>query len=275
MSGGSKSRLTMGYQRGEPPTSDFPPRLVSVIIPARNEAASLSHLIPKIKESLSSYPHEIIVVDDGSQDSTREIAQSNAAVVISHEKSLGKGAAMKTGAENARGDILVFLDGDGAHDPRDIPSIIAPIVQRKVDFVIGSRALPESKIPTSPLWRRLSNDLASFVISVIISFLLPLAIMSRRPSKWVRITDCTSGFRAIKKENWQKLALVSQGFEIETEMICEAVMNKLSIVEVPISCNWNSETSRLSIVQDGLKTLELLARKLVKRYWRKISASKV
>ena len=253
----------------------FQPKMVSVIIPVRDEASSIGGLIPKIRESLSGVTHEIIVVDDASRDGTGEIARSTDTIVVSHKKNLGKGAAMQTGVENARGDILVFLDGDGAHDPRDIPSIIAPIVQRKVDFVIGSRALPGSKISVPPFRRRLSNNLASFIISVIISFLLPLAIMSRRPSKWVRITDCTSGFRAIKKENWQKLALVSQGFEIETEMICEAVKNKLSIVEVPISCNWNSETSRLSIVQDGLKTLELLARKLVKRYWRKISASKV
>jgi len=238
--------------------------LVSVIIPARNEAASLSSLVPKIKESLSSYPHEIIVVDDGSQDSTREIAQSNAAVVISHEKSLGKGAAMKTGAENAKGDILVFLDGDGAHNPRDIPIMIVPIVQGRADFVIGSRALPESKIPTSPLWRRLSNNLASFIISVTISFLLPRAAMFRWRAKWVKITDCTSGFRAIGKEGWQKLDLISQGFQIETEMIYEAVRNNLTLVEVPISCNWDSEASRLSIVRDGLETLKLLVGKAIR-----------
>jgi len=246
------------------------PRMISIIVPAMNEASSIGSLIPQIRESLSGYPHEIIVVDDGSRDATGEIARNNAATVVSHEKNLGKGAAMKTGVENARGDILVFLDSDGAHDSRDIPNIIAPIIQGKCDFVIGSRGLPGSKISVPPFRRRLSNNLASFFISVIISFLLPLAIMSRLPSEWIRITDCTSGFRAIKKESWQKLSLASQGFEIETEMICEAVNNKLSIVEVPISCNWNSETSRLSIVRDGLMTLKLLARKLVKRYWRKI-----
>ena len=246
-----------------PMTSSSQLKMVSVIIPARDEASSIGSLILKVKESLSGHPHEIIVVNDGSRDGTGEIAQSNGAMVISHEKNLGKGAAMKTGVENARGDILAFLDSDGAHEPRDIPSIIAPIVQGRVDFVIGSRALPESELTVPPLRRRLSNDLASFVISVIISFLLPLATMFRCPFKWVRMTDCTSGFRAIKKEGWQKLDLISQGFQIETEMIYEAARNKLTIVEVPISCNWNSKISRLSIVRDGLETLKLLVGKLI------------
>lgn len=263
-------------REGERPMTDSSQlKMISVIIPARDEASSIGSLIPAIRESLSRYPHEIIVVDDGSTDETGAIAQSSGAIVVSHEKNLGKGAAMKTGVENARGDILAFLDSDGAHDPRDIPSVIAPIIEGRVDFVIGSRALPGSRVFLPPLRRMLSNYLASFVISVIISIFLHMATMFRWPSNWVRITDCTSGFRAIKKEGWQKLALASQGFQIETEMIYEAAKNKLSIVEVPISCNWKSETSRLSIVRDGLDTLKLLAPKLAKRYWRKISASKV
>ena len=245
-------------------TSSSQLKMVSVIMPARDEASSIGSVISMIRKSLSGLPHEIIVVDDGSRDETGAIAHNSGAIVISHEKNLGKGAAMKTGGENARGDILAFLDSDGAHDPRDMPRIIAPIVQERGDFVIGSRALPESKISASPLRRRVSNDLASFVISAVISFLLPLATMFRCRTKWVRITDCTSGFRAIKKEGWQKLALVSQGFQIETEMIYEAARNKLTIVEVPISCNWNSEISRLSIARDGLETLKLLAGKLIR-----------
>ena len=235
---------------------------VSIIIPAKDEASSIGSLIPKVRESLSGLPHEIIVVDDGSDDATGEIVRSSGAIVISHEKNLGKGAAMKTGVQNASGDIIVFLDGDGAHDPRDIPGVIALILEGKADLVIGSRALPESNIPTSPLPRRLSNNLASFVISVIISFLLPLASLFKCSMKWVKITDCTSGFRAMKKESWQRLNLVSQGFQIETEMIYEAARNKLLIAEAPISCSWNSQLSHLGILRDGFKTLKLLTEKL-------------
>jgi hypothetical protein len=80
--------------------------------------------------------------------------------------------------------------------------------------------------------------------------------------KYIRISDCTSGFRAIKKEAWQKLDLISQGFQIETEMIYEAAKNNLTIAEVPISCNWNNRLSRLSIIKDGLRTSKLLTRKI-------------
>ncbi len=235
------------------------PKLVNVIIAARDEAHSIGNLIPKIKESLSECLHEIIVVDDGSRDNTGEIARSNGAIVIFHEKNIGKGAATKTGVRNAKGDIIVFLDGDGAHDPQDISRLIAPILEGTADLVIGSRVLPESKVSVSPLIWRLINNLASFVIS----FLLPLVTLFKCPVKYIKITDCTSGFRAINREAWKKLDLVSQGFQIETEMIYEAARNKLTIAGVPISCNWNSEASRLSIFRDGLRTLRLLARKLM------------
>ncbi|MFQ5924911.1 MAG: glycosyltransferase family 2 protein [Dehalococcoidia bacterium] len=256
-------RIPRGCEPGVPTTSDLASQLLSVIIPARDEVNSIGSLILKIGDSLSGYPHQIIVVDDGSGDGTREMAQSNGAIVISHDKNLGKGAAMKTGVQNASGGVIIFFDGDGAHDAQDILRVIAPILERKADFIIGSRALPESKVITSPLTRRLSNNLASFAISVIISFLLPLATLFRCPVKYTRITDCTSGFRAISRESWRKLILVSQGFEIETEMIYEAAKNKLAISEVPISCNWNSHLSRLAIFRDGFGTLKLLAGKLI------------
>ena len=240
-----------------------PANLVSVIIPARDEAGSIGSLISSIKKSLTGLPHEIIVVDDGSKDRTGEIARGNGTVIVSHEKNLGKGAAMKAGVQHARGNIIVFLDGDGAHDPRDIPGVIAPVLRGEADFVIGSRALPQSEVPFSPLTRRLSNNLASFVISVIISFLLPLATLFKCPLKYIKVTDCTSGFRAITKRGWQKLDLRSQGFEIETEMIYEAARSKLTITEAPISCNWDSQLSRLSIFKDGMRTLSLLAGRLM------------
>ncbi len=159
----------------------FHPKLISVIIPARNEANSIGSLISKIKRSLSEYPHETIVIDDSSEDGTEEIARSSGIIIVSHEKNLGKGAGMRTGVENAKGDIIIFLDGDGTHDPEDIPRVITPILEGEADLVIGSRALPESQVFISPLTRRLSNNLASFVISVIISFLSPLATLFKCP----------------------------------------------------------------------------------------------
>lgn len=263
MSRGHYSEIVTGHKPVQSAVLRFSPQLVSVIIPAKDEANSIGSLIPEIRESLSGCPHEIIVVDDGSRDRTREIAYSNGTIVVSHEKNLGKGAALKTGVQNASGGVIVFLDGDGAHDAQDIPRVIAPILEGKADLVIGSRSLPESHVVISPLTRRLSSNLASLAISVIISFLLPLITLFRCSMRYIKITDCTSGFRAIKKANWQKLDLVSQGFEIDTEMIYEAARNRLTISEVPISCNWNREFSRLSIFGDGLRTVKLLVRKLM------------
>jgi glycosyltransferase involved in cell wall biosynthesis len=236
---------------------------VSVIIPAKDEANSIGELIARTKVSLAERKLEIIIVDDGSKDNTKEIAKSSGAIAISHTKTLGKGAAMKSGALAATGDILVFLDGDGAHNPEDIPSVIAPVLQNRADLVIGSRDFRGSKTLGSYLPRRITNKLASFVTSVIISFLLPLAASFKCPVKWIMIEDAECGFKAISKEKWHKLNLVSQGFEIESEIIYEAAKNRLTIHNASISCNWDSKVSRLSIVRDGLKTIRLLSSKLI------------
>lgn len=237
---------------------------VSVIIPAKDEANSIGELITRAKTSLAERELEIIVVDDGSKDNTEEIAKSSGAIAISHIKTLGKGVAMKTGAGAATGDILVFLDGDGAHNPEDIPNMIAPVLQNRADLVIGSRDFRDSRTFGSYLPRRITNKLASFVTSVIISFLLPLMTWFKCPVKWIPIADAECGFKVVSKEKWRKLNLVSQGFEIESEIIYEAAKNGLTIQNVPVSCNWHCKISRLSIFRDGLKTLKLLTRKLIK-----------
>ena len=237
---------------------------LSVIIAARDEVDFIGNLINKIGESLYGFNHEIIVVDDGSKDRTGPVAEMNGAVTLSRERSYGKGSAMKIGAEKASGDILVFIDGDGAHDPADIPYLIVPILEGKADLVIGSRDFKSSDNHTKLRLRRTCNILASFAISVVVSFVLPIVTFSKYPIKWTRIRDCTSGLRAIKKQNWQKLDIVSQGFQIETEMIYEAVQNNLVISETPIRCNGNNNNgSHLSIFFDGLRCMKLLASKLI------------
>ncbi|MFC1901645.1 glycosyltransferase family 2 protein [Chloroflexota bacterium] len=236
--------------------------LLSVIVPVKDEASTLGNLIRRIRESLCTYTYEIILVNDNSIDNTALVERSNDIVIVSHEKNLGKGTAMKTGAANAKGDILIFLDSDGVHDPRYIPNIIAPILQDKADLVIGSRALHGWSKSGCHLNRKLSNIVASIVISVVISFLLPLVTAFKYPLKRVKVTDCTSGFRAIRKEGWHRLNLTSLRFEIETEMIYEAASTGLTIAEVSITYNQNGQFSHLSILRDGLKTSKMLALKL-------------
>jgi glycosyltransferase involved in cell wall biosynthesis len=236
---------------------------VSVIIPARDEAKSIGKLISKTKMSLVKSEFEIIVINDGSKDNTEQIAKSNGAIVVSHVESMGKGAAMKTGAAVATGGVLVFFDGDGAHNPDDIPNMLSSILQNKADLVVGSRDFRGSKTIGAYMPRRITNGIASFMTSIIISLLLPLASSFACPVKWIEIEDAECGFKAIRKEKWLTFNLISQGFEIESEIIYEAAKNRLAICNVPVSCNWDCRVSRLSIFKDGLKTIRLLSRKLI------------
>ncbi len=235
---------------------------VSVIIPARDEAKSIGKLIARTRTSLSQSRLEIIVIDDGSHDKTREIAETKGATVISHVKSLGKGAAMKTGASVANGDILVFIDGDGAHNPEDIPQVIKPVLQNKAGLVIGSRDFRGSNTFGSYLPRVITNKIASFITSLIISWMLPMANKNKQSVRWIRVEDAECGFKAVRKQDWNQFNLVSQGFEIESEIIYEAAKNGLLIHNIPISCNWDCRISRLSIIKDGAKTLKLMFNKL-------------
>jgi hypothetical protein len=141
--------------------------------------------------------------------------------------------------------------------------MIAPVLQNRADLVIGSRNFRGSKTFGSYLPRRITNKLASLVTSIIISFLLPLTTWFKCPMKWIGIADAECGFKVVSREKWRQFDLVSQGFEIESEIIYEAAKNKLTIHNAPISCNWNSKVSRLSILRDGLQTLRLLFSKLI------------
>jgi glycosyltransferase involved in cell wall biosynthesis len=255
---------------------------VIAAIPCFNTARTIADVVTKTLKHVD----EVIVVDDGSNDKTAEIARAAGAMVISHDKNLGKGAAMKTAAKSAECDILVFIDGDAQHNPEEIPLVLEPIVQGDADFVIGSRYLTGSKLTYNPLIRKMANATASFVISCVISIIQPVSRFFSRQHlpqkkrssgsgtnskkqnyrilngrfKW--ITDCTSGFTAMKKENWNKLNLVSDGFQIETEMIFEQSKNGFIIAETPISCKWGKTVSKLSISSDALKTIGMLLKKV-------------
>jgi glycosyltransferase involved in cell wall biosynthesis len=239
--------------------------------------------IAAVVKSASKYVDQVIVVNDGSHDRTAKAARDAGALVINHEKNMGKGAAMKLAAKEAKADVIVFLDGDGQHDPSEIPLLLRPVIDGQADLVIGSRFIRDSRKVSAPFSRRFTNLIASVVISVIVSS--PLTRKKQKDEgngrlekaadyrlirgniKW--FSDCTGGFRAVNKESWQELALISDGYQIETEMIYEAVRNDLRIAEVPVSCKWGGSLSRLSIARDGSKTLGLLLGKVLSGFTRK------
>lgn len=150
---------------------------VSIIIPAFNEAQTIGDVVGKIK---SLYPDfEIIVIDDGSTDDTGEVAKDAGAIVYSHPYNIGNGAAIKSGIRIASGEILVFMDGDGQHEPRDIQKLIEHFPG--YDMVVGARKAEHQASWGRALGNRIYNWLASYV--------------SKFP-----VQDLTSGFRAIKSE---------------------------------------------------------------------------
>lgn len=240
---------------------------IAAIIPCFNTTLYISEVVSQTK----SFVDEVIVVDDGSTDDTAKVAEAVGARVIKHETNQGKGLAMKTGARNTDAHLIIFLDGDSQHNPEDIPALVSAIFQGN-DLAIGSRHLGKSKVVSPSFSRRITNIMASKVISFFTLILLPIIKSHKMRKKQVatgnlirdriKITDCTSGFRAITRDAWNKLNLSSDGFEIETEMIYEAVKHDLKILEVPISCHWKTTGSRLSIFRDGFKTIKLLLNKL-------------
>lgn len=153
------------------------PFTVSIILPARNEETSLKQLLPAIKQQLPTA--EVIVVDDGSSDRTGEVAASAGARVIRHPVSRGNGAAIKSGARAATGDILVMMDADGQHQPEDIKALLNKI-EAGFDLVVGTR----SRSAHANLGRRLANGLYNQLASWL----------TGEP-----VLDLTSGFRAVRR----------------------------------------------------------------------------
>ena len=186
------------------------------MIPTRDEEG----LIGEIIDAVRPYGDEILVVDGHSRDRTRDIAvQHGARVVLDHGK--GKGEALRMSFDEAVGEILVFIDADGSHEPTDIPGMVAPIIADRADMVVGSRGKGGSD--------ELHGTIEQF-IRYFGSQLIMLAINYR----WnVRLTDSQNGFRAIRKDVARKLRLTSNLTTIEQEMLMKALKLGYRVSEIP------------------------------------------
>jgi dolichol-phosphate mannosyltransferase len=188
---------------------------VDVVIPARNEEG----LIGEIVESVAGYGR-VVVIDGHSTDRTREIAQAHGASVIL-DRGRGKGDAIRLALERSTADILVFIDADGSHEPRDIPALVAPIANNEADMVIGSRGKGGSD--------ELHGTIEQF-IRYVGSQIIMLAINYR----WnVRLTDSQNGFRAIRRDVGMALGLTSNLTTIEQEMLMKALKQGYRVSEIP------------------------------------------
>ena len=212
---------------------------VTVIIPAYNEAGTIGDLVKEIR---SLYPDfEIIVVNDGSQDDTAEMAGSAGAVVYSHPYNIGNGASVKSGIRIASGDILVFMDGDGQHNPGDIKRLIEEIPA--YDMVVGARSGGQQASWGRALGNGVYNRLASYVAKV-------------------QIQDLTSGFRAIKSEIVHNLLyLLPNAYSYPTTLTLAVLRSGRSLKYIPINTSKRKTgKSKIKLFRDGFQFFMIITK---------------
>ncbi|MGZ8188701.1 MAG: glycosyltransferase family 2 protein [Methylosarcina sp.] len=212
---------------------------ISIVLPAKNEAASLKLLLPQIKEIFPSA--EILVINDGSTDETAKVAAEEGARVISHPYSQGNGAAIKTGARHAAGDLLVFMDSDGQHNPEDIPALL-DLLNHGYDMVVGAR-----NPKTHASWfRRLANAFYNRLASIMTGH---------------KIEDLTSGFRAVKADKFRKfLYLLPNGFSYPTTCTMAFFRSGFPVAYIPIHAGRREGKSHIRLLKDGIRFFIIILR---------------
>jgi glycosyltransferase involved in cell wall biosynthesis len=219
---------------------------VTVIIPAYNEEKTIGGVISDtilIMDGLN-LPYEIIVIDDGSTDKTGLIASNYKATVLSNETNRGKGYSLRRALQYAEGDIIVTIDSDGEHKPKEIPDLIDPLFNG-TDIVAGSRFLNHNTHVTTKL-----NRIGNFMFNTSIMMLTGK-----------RVTDSQTGFRAIKRNVLDNLNLESDGYEIETEITVKGLRNGFDFKEKPITCERRQySVSKIRLLRDGAKVLKTILR---------------
>jgi len=208
------------------------PYKISVVIPAKNESHNLEGLLPRVRQAQPEA--EIIVVNDGSTDDTATIASHHGARVLEHPYSMGNGAAIKTGARHAQGQIIIFMDGDGQHDPNDISRLLAKF-EEGYEMVVGARQTDTH----ASFLRRIGNSLYNKLASIMTSY---------------RIEDLTSGFRAVRARHFRKfLYLLPNGFSYPTTSTMAFFRSGLPVAYVPIRATNRGGKSHIRLLRDGTR----------------------
>ena len=210
---------------------------LSIVLPAKNEAHAIGQVVKRI---LDLTPHaEVIVVNDGSNDKTAVLAEAAGATVVSHPYSKGNGAAIKTGARTASGDILVFMDADGQHDPADIPRLLAKLEQG-YDIVVGARQAGSQASVGRGMANGFYNRLASYMAGQ-------------------RVEDLTSGFRAVRASKFREfLYLLPNGFSYPTTSTMAFFRAGYSVACEPIHAAKRLGKSHLHPLKDGVRFLLII-----------------
>ena len=196
---------------------------LSVIIPVYNEVESIQVILKRVQDT--KLVNEIIIVDDGSQDGTRELLKKldgkKGVRVIMHEHNKGKGAAVRTGLALARGEILIIQDADLEYDPRDYPQLLAPITEGLADVVYGSRFLGRAHRVTM-FWHLVANKILTFMTNILYNTIL---------------TDMETGYKVFRRAILDGMILRANSFDFEPEFTAKVLKHKYRIFEVPITFN--------------------------------------
>lgn len=206
--------------------------LVSIIIPAFNEQAAIAETVTAIKNlCLESY--EILVINDGSTDNTGRNAAQAGAKVINHAYNIGNGAAVKTGIRSAKGRVLVFMDGDGQHNPKDIPVLLKNIAN--YHMVVGARQRGSQTFFHRNLANYCYNKFASFISGF-------------------RIEDLTSGFRAMRRKDALRFCdMLPNTFSYPTTSTLAFIRSGRSLKYIPIQTSFRIGKSKIKLVHDGFE----------------------
>lgn len=210
---------------------------ISIILPAKNESAAIGATVAGIRQH---YPYaEVIVVNDGSTDNTAEVSEAAGAKVVHHPYSKGNGAAIKTGARAASGEIIVFMDADGQHDPADIARLLQ-LLEQGHDMVVGAR----QKGSQASLGRGLANGFYNKLASWMTGH---------------RVEDLTSGFRAVRADKFREfLYLLPNGFSYPTTSTMAFFRAGYSVAYVPIHAAQRIGKSHIRLLRDGTRFLLII-----------------
>jgi glycosyltransferase involved in cell wall biosynthesis len=211
----------------------------SIVIPVCNEAENLEKLLEKIK-ALALTNTEVVVVDDGSTDDSARTALKAGATVVRHPYNVGNGAAIKSGIRAARGRRLVFMDGDGQHQPEDIPKLLREA--ETYHMVVGAR----SKGSKLRFHRNVANSVYNFFASYVTQF---------------PVKDLTSGFRVLERlDALRFIDLLPNTFSYPTTLTLAFLRSGLTVKYVPIQTLYRSGQSKISLVTDGIRFLLIITK---------------
>lgn len=218
--------------------------ILTIIIPCYNELKTLESIVRSVK-SVPNIKKEIIIVDDFSNDGTRDLLKTKISTLVDavlyHDRNQGKGAALRTGIQRATGDIVIIQDADLEYDPAEYPNLINPIIQGKADVVYGSRFISNQPHRVLYFWHRVGNGMLTIFSNIFTN---------------LNLTDMETGYKAFRREIIQSIPIEENRFGFEPEITAKLAKKRYRIYEVGISYHGRTyEEGKKIGWKDGIRAL--------------------